>query len=82
MPRERFRVTFTSGAARAREAGALAPREYPWDALDPGRYPAELLRRARRSWTENAFNEHCTFIVLGQMLRALGEAQAPLDLAR
>lgn len=81
MPLERFRVSLGSGDARALQAGP-APREYPWASLDPARYPAELVRRARRSWTENAFNEYCTFIVLGQMLKALGEAQAPLDLAR
>ncbi|MFT3769529.1 MAG: ferritin-like domain-containing protein [Minicystis sp.] len=40
------------------------------------------MRRARRSWTENAFNEHCTLVALGRMLQALGEAQAPLDLLR
>jgi len=81
MPRERFRVTFGSGAARALQPGPPA-RDYPWNSLDPARYLAELLRRARRSWTENAFNEHCTFIALGQMLQAMGEAQAPLDLRR
>lgn len=74
MPRERFRVTFTSGGSRP------LPGQYPWDALDPGRYPAELVRRARRGWTENAFNEYCTFTAMGQLLQALGEAQAPLDL--
>jgi hypothetical protein len=81
MPSERFRVISSSGASRAHQAGPPA-REYPWDTLDPTRYPAELVRRARRSWTENAFNEYCTFIALGQMLQAMGEAQAPLDLWR
>ncbi len=80
MPSRRFRVTFTSGAARALKAGA--PRDYPWDSLDPGRYPEELVRLARRSWTENAFNEYCTFTVMGQMLQILGESQAPVDLVR
>ena len=83
MPRERFRVILSSGSAsiRALQVGG-PPREYPWATLDPARYPAELVRRARRSWTENAFNEYCTFIALGQMLQAMGEAQAPLDLGR
>ena len=82
MPRERFRPTLTTGPARARYDGAPAPRPYPWDALDPARYPDALVEAARRSWTENAFNEYCTFVALGQMLQALGEAQAPLDLWR
>jgi hypothetical protein len=79
MPRERFRVTFISGGPRAPSA---LPGEYPWDTLDPARYPADLVRCARRSWTENAFNEHCTFTAMGQLLQALGEAQAPVDLCR
>lgn len=81
MPRQPFRVIASSGSARALQAGPPT-REYPWASLDPARYPTELVRRARRSWTENAFNEYCTFIGLGQMLQALGEAQAPLDLGR
>lgn len=82
MATETFRVTFTSGPSPVRLPGAAAPLEIPWDTLDPARYPAELVRRARRSWTENAFNEYCTFTVMGQMLQALGEAQAPVDLWR
>jgi hypothetical protein len=80
MPRERFRVTFTSAGAHA--PAALPGGPYPWDTLDPARYPPELVRCARRSWTENAFNEYCTFTAMGQLLQALGEAQAPVDLWR
>jgi hypothetical protein len=72
MPRERFRPILSPEP----------PAGYPWDALDPARYPAALVRAARASWTENAFNEYCTFIAMGQLLAALGEAQAPLDLWR
>lgn len=80
MARTEFRVTLSSGAPKA--ARGHDAREYPWEALDPTRYPAELVRRARRGWTENAFNEYCTLVAMGQMLQALGEAQAPLDLVR
>lgn len=80
MPEERFQVSIASRALPG--VPAADPRAYPWNTLDPARYPAELVRRARRSWTENAFNEHCTFIGLAQMLQALGEAQAPLGLWR
>jgi hypothetical protein len=80
VARELFRVAYASNARPPR--GDAAARAYPWDSLDPARYPAELVRRARRGWTENAFNEHCTFTALAQMLAALGEAQAPLDLWR
>lgn len=80
MGKERFDVVWESEsrARSARWADELA--RYPWDALDARRYPPELVLRARRGWTENAFNEHCTFIAMGQLLETLGAAGAPLDL--
>ena len=54
--------------------------DYPWDTLEPEAYPADLVERARIGWTENAFNEFTTGVVMGQLLQAYGEANVPLDL--
>jgi hypothetical protein len=84
MPRQRFEPALSRGHARklhARAFGDLDAR-YPWAALDPARYPEELRARARFGWTENAFNEFCTAAAMGQLVQALGQAGAPLDLWR
>lgn len=82
MSKVRFDVAFTRGAALRMHQKTLASveRDYPWHTLDASRYPAELLLRARRGWTENALNEHCTGAVLGQMLQHVVSCGAPLDL--
>lgn len=82
MPREVFELSMTNGFARRlheRELGEIE-RDYPWDSLDPSRYPPRLVARARVGWTENAFNEFCTAAAMGQLLEALVKARAPLDL--
>jgi hypothetical protein len=79
---ELFELELTDGPALAlheREFGQLET-DYPWETLDPSRYPPLLVERARVGWTENAFNEFCTAIAMGQLVQALGEARAPLDL--
>lgn len=75
-----FEVTFTRGPALRKHRALGIDDAYPWTSLDPARYPPLLVERARRGWTENAFNEHCTFAALGQMLECLALARAPLDL--
>ena len=52
----------------------------PWGTLDPSRYPALLVDRARISWTEAAYNEYCTASAFGELLIALLAAKAPVDL--
>ena len=52
----------------------------PWGSLEPARYPAELVERARVSWTEAAFNEYCTAVAFADLLRALLVVRAPVDL--
>ena len=82
MSRELFALSFTRGFARQlhqRELGDLE-HGYPWESLDPSRYPAELVARARLGWTESAFNEFCTAAAMGQLVQAMGEARVPLDL--
>lgn len=54
--------------------------EMPWGTLDPSRYPAALVDRARISWTEAAFNEYCTAAAFAELLGALLAAKAPIDL--
>ncbi|MDI1442570.1 ferritin-like domain-containing protein [Polyangium sp. 6x1] len=82
MPREIFELSFSNGFARTLHERALGAieRDYPWDSLDPARYPPLLVARARFGWTENAFNEFTTAAAMGQMLQALVQARAPLDL--
>jgi hypothetical protein len=54
--------------------------EMPWGTLDPSRYPAELVDKSRISWTEAAFNEYCTARAFADLLGAMLEAKAPIDL--
>jgi hypothetical protein len=54
--------------------------ELPWGTFDISRYPAELVDRARVSWTEAAYNEYCTAVAFTEMLGALLAAKAPVDL--
>lgn len=54
--------------------------EMPWGTLDPRRYPAALVDRARISWTEAAYNEYCTAAAFAALLEALLQAKAPIDL--
>lgn len=54
--------------------------EMPWGTLDPKKYPALLVDRARVSWTEAAFNEYCTAAAFAALLEALLQAKAPVDL--
>lgn len=54
--------------------------EMPWGTLDPKRYPAALVDRARISWTEAAYNEYCTAAAFAALLEALLQAKAPIDL--
>lgn len=54
--------------------------EMPWGTLDPKKYPATLVDRARISWTEAAYNEYCTAAAFAALLEALLQAKAPIDL--
>jgi hypothetical protein len=56
--------------------------EMPWGTLDPKKYPAALVDRARISWTEAAYNEYCTAAAFAALLEALLQPKAPIDLIR
>jgi hypothetical protein len=77
-----FELSLRGGAlARPhRRAVGDLERSLPWETLDPSRLDTGVLLAARRRWTELAFNEHRSIILMSQLLQALGEAQAPLDL--
>jgi hypothetical protein len=53
---------------------------FPWGTLDPNDFEPKLLKRAQLSWTEAAFNEYCTAVAFTQLVQALLEVNAPIDL--
>ena len=54
--------------------------QLPWGTLDPNAYPKALLEQAQRGWTQSAFNEYRAAIAFSQLLQALLEINAPVDL--
>jgi hypothetical protein len=77
-----FELSLCGGALarpHSRAVGDLE-RSLPWATLDPSRIDPAVLVSARRRWTELAFNEHRSIVLMSQLLQALGEAQVPLDL--
>ena len=77
-----FELSLCGGALAGphrRSVGDLE-RSLPWSTLDASRLEPATISAARRRWTELAFNEHRSIILMAQLLQALGEAQVPLDL--
>src|SRR5579863_3704950 len=54
--------------------------EMPWGTLDPVKYAPEAVESARGSWTEVAINEYRAVASFSEVLRALVDVKAPLDL--
>ncbi|HEY1960620.1 MAG TPA: hypothetical protein VGH28_33645 [Polyangiaceae bacterium] len=52
----------------------------PWGTIDTSRYAPELLRAVRRSWTEVSMNEYRAVASFAEVIRALADAMAPLDM--
>lgn len=52
----------------------------PWGSLDPAKYAPAAVERARGSWTEVAINEYRAVASFTEVLRAMADAKAPLDL--
>jgi hypothetical protein len=70
------------GGATERRYRRMRPEveEMPWGTLDLSKAtPADLVA-ARRAWTGAAYQEHRTAVACAATLRALLEAQAPIDL--
>lgn len=78
---EPFELEWLGGVAE-RHFRSVRPGvdELPWGTLEPGRYPPELVERARVGWTEAAYNEYCTAAAFADLLRALLAVHAPIDL--
>ena len=77
-----FELSMCGGALARPHRRAVGDLEHslPWATLDPSRIDPDVLVGARRRWTELAFNEHRSIIMMSQLLQALGDAQVPLDL--
>ena len=54
--------------------------DLPWGTLDTSAYPPEVVGAARATWTESTFTEYKAVAAFSEVLRALCEARAPLDL--
>ena len=52
----------------------------PWGTLEPSRFAPDLVAAARESWTEGAINEYCTAAAFADIIKALLEVRAPIDL--
>jgi len=81
VSREPF-VLHWLGGPTERHFRAIRPgvEDMPWGTLRASDYPPVLVDMARISWTEAAYNEYCTAAAFAEMLRALLEARAPVDL--
>ena len=53
---------------------------FPWGTINADAFEPRLLRSAQLSWTEAAFNEYCTAVAFTQLVQALLEINAPVDL--
>ena len=81
MPKQPFHLDWMGGVPE-RAFRQLRPgiEKLPWGTLDLNRYPTLLVERARVSWTEAAYNEYCTAAAFTELIKALLEANAPIDL--
>ncbi len=79
--REPFELEWFGGVA-AKYFRRIRPGvdDFPWGTLPVSEYPPLLVDRARVSWTEAAYNEYTTAYAFGELLLALLEAKAPIDL--
>ena len=84
-------MTETTTLVRARVA-RRAPTEHffrrarpdadrvPWGTIDTTRYAPELSEAVRGSWTEVSMNEYRAVASFAEVIRALADAMAPLDM--
>jgi hypothetical protein len=76
-----FELEWMGGAAEHRFRKARPGiDDLPWGTIDPGRYATAAVDRARASWTEVAINEYRAVASFSEVLRALVDVKAPLDL--
>jgi hypothetical protein len=76
-----FELEWMGGAAERHFRKARpATEELPWGSLDPSKYHPAAVEFARASWTEVAINEYRAVASFCEVLRALVDVKAPLDL--
>jgi hypothetical protein len=54
--------------------------DFPWDTLLPTEYPEAVVDAGRRVWTQLALSEYAAIASFGEVVSALAQAKAPLDL--
>jgi hypothetical protein len=78
---ELFELEWMGGVAEHHYRKARPGVEaFAWDTLDPRRYPAPLLAAARQVWTGLALSEYAAIAAFADVVAALTQARAPLDL--
>jgi hypothetical protein len=76
-----FELEWMGGAAEHHFRKARpATEELPWGTLDPSQYAPAAVDYARSAWTEVAINEYRAVASFTEVLRALVDVKAPLDL--
>jgi hypothetical protein len=76
-----FELEWMGGAAERHFRKARpATEELPWGSLDPAKYDPAAVEYARGAWTEVAINEYRAVASFCEVLRALVDVKAPLDL--
>lgn len=79
--RDLFELEWMGGAAEHHFRKARPGLdELPWGTLDASDYPPDVVEAARATWTESAYTEYKAVAAFSEVLRALCEAKAPLDL--
>lgn len=76
-----FELEWMGGAAEHHFRKARpAALELPWGTVDLAKYAPAAIERARTNWTEVAINEYRAVASFSEVLRALVDVKAPLDL--
>lgn len=76
-----FEIEWMGGAAEHHFRKARPTvEELPWGTLEPGKYAPAAVDYARGAWTEVAINEYRAVASFTEVLRALVDVKAPLDL--
>lgn len=78
---ERFELPWMGGAAEHHFRKARPEVEdLPWTKIDPSQYAPAAVERARVAWTEVAINEYRAAAWFTEVVHALLDSKAPLDL--
>ena len=79
--KEPFEIEWMGGAAEHHFRKARpAVEELPWGTLDASKFSPAAVDYARASWTEVAINEYRAVASFTEVLRAMVDVKAPLDL--